>query len=94
MKTRLDPEEMAYPHGGFTRRGKAILTKNEFNPIDLPYGKVRAVRASIPDTFFSIPARITHKKKRVDGFLITDDGEWYFTPEAAPENQIIERERS
>lgn len=45
--TWMEPEELAYPHGGFTRR--AYVT--------YPDGINRIVRVSIPDTYFTIPAR-------------------------------------
>jgi hypothetical protein len=87
-QTRLDPEEYAYPNGGFTRKGKAILRANQHNPITLPYGEVRAIRASIPDTYFSIPARLrTVDRGTVKGYLSLDDnGEYTFTPDANPES--------
>jgi len=90
MRTRLDPEEYAYPSGGFHRRGKAILRANPHNPVLLPYGEVRAVRASIPDTYFSIPARLRDSKHgTVKGYLSIDDGEFTFTPEANPESCLV-----
>jgi hypothetical protein len=83
--TWLDPEERAYPRGGFTRRGRAVLRENEHNPVALPYGQARAVRASIPDTYFSIPARVRHAGRTVAGYLSrNDDGPWVFTPDADP----------
>jgi hypothetical protein len=94
MTTWLDPEARAYPHGGFTRRGRAILCENEHNPITLPYGEVRAVRVSIPDTFFSVPARLRFKGTTVKGFMtrdrigISDEYAYYFVPEADPSRCI------
>ena len=83
--TWLDPEERAYPRGGFTRRGRARLRKNSTDPFppDLPYGQTRVVRASIPDTYFSIPARLRFAGRTVKGFLTLDNGEWQFTPDVA-----------
>lgn len=41
------------------------------------------VRASIPDTYFSIPARLPHKGRTVKGFISVDndDDQLTFTPE-------------
>lgn len=84
--TWIDPEERAYSNGGFTRRGRAKLDANPHNPVALPYGEIRAVRASIPDTYFTIPARLRHAGKTVRGYLHSDDeGALLFTPEADPE---------
>ena len=84
--THLDPESACYPSGGFLRRGRAIVTRNPHNPIALPYGEIRSVHASIPDTYFSLPARMKANGKTVRGYLTTDDGrEWCFQPEADPE---------
>jgi len=69
--TWLEPEEHAYPNGGMTRRGRALW----------PDGKLRAVRAGIPDTFFSIPAWGRLRGKYVVGFLVVnEDGEYRFCP--------------
>jgi hypothetical protein len=64
--------------------------RNRHNPIELPYGEIRAFRASIPDTYFTIPARITVKGKTVKGFLsygyfveTDEEKELQFKPEAA-----------
>jgi hypothetical protein len=82
-ETWIDPEEYAYPAGGFTRNGRAEVRRNSFNPdVVLPYGKVRAIRCSIPDTYFSIPARLRYQRRTVRGFITCDDGRYYFTPEA------------
>lgn len=82
--TWLDPEERAYPGDTFTRRGRARLRQNEHNPMVLPYGTVRAVKAKVADTYWTIPARLVHKGKTIKGFLSTHDGEICFTPEADP----------
>ena len=88
IETRIDPEEYAY-HSKWGRKAIVILRANPHNPIQLPYGQVRKVRAGIPDTFFSIPAMLAHKPRKVRGFISTPyDGEQgilYFTPEASPE---------
>lgn len=57
--TWIEDEEWAYPKEGFTRRAMARCED----------GKVRLCACSIPDTFFSIPARCTINGKRVKGFL-------------------------
>lgn len=31
-----------------------------------------------PDTFFSIPAACSYKRKRISGFLTCEDGDWFF----------------
>ncbi len=37
------------------------------------------------DTYFSLPAYVHHKSKRVKGFLTVDDGVWHFhSPKLAP----------
>ena len=76
--TWLQAEEAAYPHGGFTRRAYCIIRRNPYNPdVPLPYGELRTVRCSIPDTYFTIPARY----KGVEGFVsVCDDGGFTFTP--------------
>lgn len=93
--TWIAPEEHAYPNGGFTRRGRAKLDPNPHNPIVLPYGRIRAVRASIPDTFFSIPARLRYQGKTVRGYLHTADDNQrtvLFTPEADPQACLVCRD--
>lgn len=83
-QTWIDPEERAYPKGGFTRRGRAILRENPHNPVSLPYGSLFAFKASIPDTYFTIPARIRWEGVIVRGYLSSYDGIVTFTPEATP----------
>lgn len=82
--TRLDPEERCYPSGGFLRKGRAILRRNPHNPIVLPYAEVRAIRASIPDTLWTTPARLRFGGRTIQGYLTSEEGELYFTPEADP----------
>jgi hypothetical protein len=83
--TWLEGEELCYPSGGFKRRARVILRRNEHNPIELPYGTRRVVTCSIPDTFFSIPARLVHNGRRVRGFVSVNDVQgmkvFTFTPE-------------
>lgn len=85
-KTWLMPEEDCYPSGGILRRGRAILRQNPHNPIVLPYGEIRAVLAGLPETFFSISAKVRVKGQTVRGFLDVgtdcDVWEWQFTPNA------------
>lgn len=57
--TWLEAEEFAYPNGGFTRRAR----------VRMPDGRLRVVRCSLPDTFFSIPAKVDKRT----GFLMTDE---------------------
>jgi hypothetical protein len=85
--TWLEGEELCYPSGGFKRRARVILRRNEHNPLVLPYGESRVVKCSIADTFFSIPARLSWRGQTVRGFVsVTDDRGmqvFTFTPEAA-----------
>lgn len=57
--TWLEGEEFAYPHGGFTRRAYA----------ECEDGELRLAWCSIPDTAFSLPARVRIGTKTVKGFL-------------------------
>jgi len=43
-ETWVEPEEAAYPDGGFTRRAYARF----------PDGRLRVVMVSIPDTYYTI----------------------------------------
>jgi hypothetical protein len=67
--TWLESETLAYPSGGFHRRAFAIIMRNPHNPISLPYGAVRLVRASVPDTHYSVPARLRYRGRTVRGYL-------------------------
>lgn len=61
--TWIEDEEAAYsPNGRQNRRGQAIF----------PDGKLRAFRAGIPDTYFTIPAHARIAGKYVRGFLTID----------------------
>jgi len=82
-ETWLEPEDWTYPSGGFLRRARVRLRQNPLNPnLVLPYGTLRIVRASIPDTFYSIPARLRFCGQTIRGFIsIADDQEFQFTPE-------------
>jgi len=89
--TWIDPEERAYPKGGFTRRGLAILRKN--GQLSLPgldilqYGTLVPFRASIADTYFSVPAKIRRLGMTITGYLSVEDGVYYFTPTGVPPDE-------
>ena len=71
--TWIDPEERCYPHGGFHRRARCLWR-----------GGHRLVRAGLPDTFFTIPARLRHRGQTVRGFLsVGEDGALHFTEESS-----------
>jgi hypothetical protein len=59
-------------------------------PIALPYGELRAVRARVPDTYFTMPARLRYQGRTIRGFLTIDTtdgpaaGAYLFTPSANP----------
>ena len=85
--TWLEPEEFTYPSGGFLRRARVRVVRNPHAPSALPaevYGELRTVKASIPDTFFSVPARLRCRGRTVKGFVSKpyDSEELCFTPEA------------
>lgn len=84
--TWVEAESFAYPNGGFTRRAYVELRQNPNNPIALPYGQLRVVKVSIPDTYFTIPARLRYQGKTVNGYVSvqdadTDTARFTFTPE-------------
>jgi hypothetical protein len=60
--TWLEDEAFAYPDGGFTRRVYALCAD----------GKKRILKCSIPDTYFSIPARGRINGKYVRGYISTN----------------------
>jgi hypothetical protein len=62
-KSWLEPEEWAYPKGGFTRRAC----------VRCPDGEYRVVKCSIADTYFTIPAHLVYKGKHVSGYISTDE---------------------
>ena len=55
----LEPEELCYPNGGMTRRAFVAF----------PDGKMRVTICGLPDTYFSIPARIQIKKTTIHGYV-------------------------
>ena len=64
--TWIEPEERAYSHRGRqVRKGYARF----------PDGVVRAFRAGIPDTFFSIPAHARVKGRYIAGFVSIERNE-------------------
>ena len=72
--TWIEPEERCYPHGGFHRKARCLWQ-----------GRHYLVRAGLPDTFFSIPARLRCQGQTRRGFLsLADDGPLHFTPEHSP----------
>jgi len=90
-ETWLEPEELAYPSGGFgIRRAYVVLRQNPHNPIMLDYGKLATVLVSIPDTFSTIPARLRTHGQRIKGYVSVDTGSevFTFTPEADPNNCV------
>jgi hypothetical protein len=66
--TSLDPEELAYPYGSLnqSRRRARVLCAD---------GVVRKAIVGIPDTYFSIPARLKANGKTVSGFVSSEEVE-------------------
>jgi hypothetical protein len=58
LETWIDAEEVCYPGKALVRKGRALYR-----------GKLIAVRCGIPDTFFTIPARVRVKGKSVRGYV-------------------------
>ena len=72
--TWLESESLTYPSGGYHRRAYATIRPNSYRdgPEGLPYGEKRVVWCSIPDTWFSVPARWTSRRfGTVRGFVST-----------------------
>lgn len=87
--TWLESEDYAYPAGGVYagRRARAVIRPNQHNPIALDYGSVRVVHVGIPDTAFTIPARLRRSgHKAIVGYVSMDTNRnvLLFTPEANP----------
>lgn len=61
-ETWLEPEEAAYPNGGMTRKARVRFSD----------GKLRMIRAGIPDTYFSVPATARVNGRYVAGFITID----------------------
>jgi hypothetical protein len=75
LNTMLDREEKAYPSGSLRdsrRKARALC----------PDGKVRACVVGLPDTFFSIPARMKANGKTVTGFVTVETLEGFSTATA------------
>jgi hypothetical protein len=76
-ETWIGPEEAAYPHGSLRRSAR-------YGVVRCSDGKLRRAKLGIPDTFFSIPARLKVSGKTVAGFVTSgetcSDGstEYYF----------------
>lgn len=83
--TWIESESITYPSGGFHRNARVFLSLNEHAPIELPYGELAVVRCSIPDTAFTIPARLKHKDELILGYVSTINERLSFTPSAIPE---------
>ena len=84
-ETWLEPEELTYPGGGFTRRAVVVIQSNQHHPIEgLPVGSTHVVKCSVPDTYFTIPARLRLTGRTIRGYLSEVDGIFAFTPEADP----------
>ena len=84
MKTYVEPEENAYPHGGQTRKFVAYLSMYLAGSGRIPGRYVDSEylvsgKGGIPDTFFSIPGYAIVKGKYVPGYLtVREDGEYLF----------------
>jgi hypothetical protein len=63
--TWIEPEEVCYPNGGYHRRARVRCSD----------GKLRIVRCSLPDTYFTIPARAKVKGKTVTGCVSVQHAE-------------------
>jgi len=85
--TWIEPEDVCYPSGGMLRRARVFVDRNPHNPTGLPYGELRTVRAGIPDTWFTIPARLRYRGRTVRGFvtLCTVREQLIFIPDADPD---------
>ena len=57
--TWLEPEELCYPNGGMTRKAYVVC----------PDGAKRVSTCGIPDTWFSIPARLRIKGQTITGYV-------------------------
>lgn len=67
--TWCEAECFAYPHGGPTRRCRAICAVDNV---------MRVVFVGIPDTYFSIPGYAKIKGKRVRGYVTLNDDVYMF----------------
>lgn len=69
-ETWLEPEELCYPKGGMTRRALCLM----------PDATLRVITCGIPDTAFSIPARVRINDITIRGFVSSDETGYKFTP--------------
>lgn len=92
--TWIEAEDAAGPDGGLTRKGMALCRDAEGTSL-------RAIRAGIPDSFVSIPAktrcayvtRYTPKGPAVElltvkGYASLDNGALIFTPSDVPKRCV------
>ena len=72
-ETWIGHEEAAY--------NVPLAGSGRFGRVRFPDGKLRRVRLGVPDSFFSIPARVTLRGKTVSGFVTVDSAEEFiFVP--------------
>lgn len=64
--TWIYAEELAYPAG-------SIRQSRRFGLVRCPDGKLRLCKLGIPDTFYTIPARMSIRGKTVAGFVSVDE---------------------
>ena len=83
-KTWLAPEEDAYcsDTGSLRQSNRRFAAR-------CPDGIVRRGVCGIPDTYFSIPARLKAHGKTVAGFVGSDDGTYTFTPYRYRKNYTV-----
>lgn len=67
-KTFLEPEEYCYPSGSLRK------SRRRFGAL-CPDGMVRIGVCGIPDTYFSIPARLSARGRTVTGYVLAGEGE-------------------
>ena len=56
------------------------LSKVKNCPVAGTVLRLTAVVSGEPDTWFSIPAKIQYKKKKISGFITSKDDGFYFVP--------------
>ena len=71
--TWLDPEELAYPAGNLAQSRRRFMAK-------CPDGKLRGGICGVPDTYFTIPARMKANGKTVSGYVSRDRETFTFNP--------------
>ena len=82
--TWIDPEEYAYPSGSLRQSRRHFAAR-------CPDGIIRRGVCGIPDTFFSLPARLKARGRTVAGFvgIDTDHNELTFTPYRYRKNHTV-----